>query len=183
MMRIYTRKGDKGRTTLAGGKPVPKTHIRIEAYGTVDELVAHLGMLRDMVSQVELKEYLFGIQDRLMVCAAILAADCEDCQIRIPELKDSDVKSLERSIDQMESVLKPLHSFVIPGGLVVSSQCQIARTVCRRAERQIIRVSEELFVPVTVIQYINRLSDYLFVLARKVLHDTGTDEVLWKPGL
>jgi cob(I)alamin adenosyltransferase len=182
-MKIYTRKGDKGKTALAGGRPVSKTHVRIEAYGTVDELIVHIGMLRDMVRHDDLKGYLLRMQDRLMTCAAILAADCEDCQLRIPELNEDDIASLERSIDDMESVLKPLNSFVLPGGHVVSSQCQIARTVCRRAERQIIRLSEELFVPETVIKYINRLSDYLFVLARKVLHDQGLNDIPWRPEL
>jgi cob(I)alamin adenosyltransferase len=182
-MKIYTRKGDKGRTTLAGGIPVPKTHVRIEAYGTVDELIVHIGMLRDMVHQEDLRNYLLRLQDRLMTCAAILATDCENCQTRIPELTDADIESLEKSMDDMESILKPLNSFVLPGGHVISSQCQIARTVCRRAERQIIRLSEELFVPETVIKYINRLSDYLFVLARKVLHDLNVDDIPWRPEL
>jgi cob(I)alamin adenosyltransferase len=182
-MKIYTRKGDKGRTTLAGGIAVPKTHVRIEAYGTVDELIVHIGMLRDMVYQDDLKSELLHLQDRLMTCAAILASDCENCQTRIPELTETDIESLEKSIDDMESVLEPLNSFILPGGHVISSQCQIARTVCRRAERQIIRLSEELFVPETVIKYINRLSDYLFVLARKVLHDFDVKDIPWKPKL
>lgn len=182
-MKIYTRKGDKGNTTLVGGKKVSKTHIRIEAYGTIDELISHIGMLRDMATTGDLKSSLLQVQDRLMTCAAILAADCEDCQVRIPEILDADITLLEDSIDQMETVLAPLTSFVLPGGHVVSSQCHIARTVCRRAERQIIRLTEELFVPDAVLKYVNRLSDFLFVLARKVLHDYSIKDIPWKPKL
>jgi cob(I)alamin adenosyltransferase len=182
-MKIYTRTGDKGRTTLVGGKPVLKTHIRIEAYGTVDELIAHVGMLRDMTDNEPIKAYLLEVQDRLMTCAAILASDCDDCGVTIPELRESDIVSLETAIDNLETSLPALKSFVLSGGHVVSSQCHIARTVCRRAERQIIRLSSELFVPETVIKYINRLSDYLFVLARKVLRDLQKEDIPWMPKL
>jgi cob(I)alamin adenosyltransferase len=118
-----------------------------------------------------------------MTCTAILAADCEDCPVKIPELRNADVKSLENLIDEMELKLEPLNSFILPGGHPVSSQCHVARTVCRRAEREIIRLSAELFVPDTVIKYMNRLSDYLFVLSRKVLHDAGIKDIPWKPEL
>jgi cob(I)alamin adenosyltransferase len=182
-MKIYTRTGDKGKTTLVGGKQVPKTHVRIEAYGTVDELIANVGMLRDMSDNDAIKDYLLEVQDRLMTCAAILAADCEDCLVRIPEIKESDITSLENAIDNMESLLPPLSSFVLPGGQIISSQCHIARTVCRRAERQIIRLSTELFVPETVIKYMNRLSDYFFMLARKILRDFDKEDTPWKPKL
>jgi cob(I)alamin adenosyltransferase len=182
-MKIYTRTGDKGNTTLAGGKQVPKTHIRIEAYGIVDELIANIGMIRDMSDKAATKEYLLEVQDRLMTCAAILATDCDDCSAGIPEVRESDIQSLENAIDEMESTLPALSSFVLPGGHIVSSQCHIARTICRRAERQIIRLSTELFVPKTVIKYINRLSDYLFVLARKVLRDLNIEDTYWKPKL
>lgn len=182
-MKIYTRTGDKGKTTLVSGKPVPKTHVRIEAYGTVDELIAHIGMLRDMTEDDTLRAFLLDVQDRLMTCAAILASDCEDCQVSIPEIREADILNLESAIDLMEASLPMLKSFVLPGGHVISSQCHIARTVCRRAERQIIRLSSELFVPDTVIKYINRLSDYLFVLARKVLRDLQKEDIPWKPKL
>lgn len=182
-MKIYTRTGDKGKTTLVSGKPVPKTHVRIEAYGTVDELIAHIGMLRDMTEDDTLRAFLLDVQDRLMTCAAILASDCEDCQVRIPEIREADILNLESAIDLMEASLPMLKSFILPGGHVISSQCHIARTVCRRAERQIIRLSSELFVPDTVIKYINRLSDYLFVLARKVLRDLQKEDIPWKPKL
>ena len=182
-MKIYTRKGDKGNTTLVGGTKVSKTHIRIEAYGTVDELISHIGMLRDMTEKGEIKASLLQVQDRLMTCAAILAADCEDCQVKIPDILETDITGLEVTIDHMELALTPLTSFVLPGGHVISSQCHIARTVCRRAERQIIRLSEELFVPDPVLKYINRLSDFLFVLARKVLNDYSIKDIPWKPKL
>jgi cob(I)alamin adenosyltransferase len=183
-MKIYTKTGDKGKTTLVGGKPVSKTHIRIEAYGTVDELIAHIGMLRDLYTHnAGTQEFLLYILDRLMVCSAILAADCEDCNVKIPELRESDITQIEEEIDKMEATLPMLKSFVLPGGSVISSQCHIARTVCRRTEREIIRVSDELFVPSTVIKFINRLSDYLFVLSRKVLYEKGQKDTLWNPGL
>ncbi len=182
-MKIYTRTGDKGNTSLIGGKKVPKSHLRIESYGTVDELIAHIGMLRDLWNNEETGRMLLDIQDRLMTCAAILATDCEDCKLAIPEMHEQDITDLEKAIDEMELVLPPLKSFVLPGGHVASSQCHIARTVCRRAERQIIRLSSELFVPDTVIRYMNRLSDYLFVLSRKVLHDFKLTDIPWKPKL
>jgi len=182
-MKIYTRTGDKGKTTLVGGTPVSKTHPRIEAYGSVDEVIAHIALLRDMTGNNDLKSYLLWIEERLMTCAAILATDCEDCPVKIPELRNADVKSLENAIDEMESTLEPLNSFILPGGNNISSQCHISRTVCRRAEREIIRLSAELFVPDTVIKYMNRLSDYLFVLSRKVLRDFGLNDIPWKPEL
>lgn len=182
-MKIYTRTGDKGNTTLVGGKQVPKTHIRIEAYGTVDELIAHTGMIKDMWNHPEMDTILNEIQDRLMTCAAILASDCEDCRVNIPKIEERDISLLENEIDRMEAVLPPLRSFVLPGGHVLSSQCHIARTVCRRAERQIIRLSSELFVPDTVIRYINRLSDYYFVLSRKALRDFNKEDTHWNPKL
>jgi len=182
-MKIYTRTGDKGKTTLVGGTPVSKTHARIEAYGSVDEVIAQISLLRDMSENADLKKFLLRVEDRLMTCAAVLATDCEDCPVKIPELRNEDVKSLEVAIDEMELTLQPLNSFILPGGHAVSSQCHISRTVCRRAEREIIRLSAELFVPDTVIKYMNRLSDYLFVLSRKVLHDFGLNDIPWKPEL
>jgi cob(I)alamin adenosyltransferase len=182
-MRIYTRTGDKGRTTLVGGRSVPKTHMRIEAYGTIDELMAHVGMIRDMMENGLVKDYLLEILDRLMTCASILASDFVKGEMRLPEIIESDIASLEKAIDDMEASLHPLKSFILPGGHVVSSQCHIARTVCRRAERQIIRLSAKLFVPETVIKYVNRLSDYLFVLARNVLQNFQQKDIPWKPRL
>jgi cob(I)alamin adenosyltransferase len=182
-MKIYTRAGDKGNTTLVGGKKVSKTHIRVETYGTVDELIAHIALISDMCDDDGVRTFLIRIQDKLMTCAAILASDCEDCRTKIPELPVSAVTDLEKAIDNLETELPALQSFVLPGGHVVSSQCHITRTVCRRAERQIIRLSNELFVSDTVIKYMNRLSDYLFMLSRKMLRDQGKEDRLWKPVL
>lgn len=182
-MKIYTKKGDKGYTSLIGGKIVPKTHRRIEAYGSVDELIAHIAMLRDLVHDASVSEFLLFVQDRLMTCTAILAADCEDCGVKIPEITDSDVHQLELKIDEMEATLPHLNSFVLPGGHMASSQSHIARTVCRRAERQIINLSTELFVPDVVIKFINRLSDYLFDLSRKILQNNNQKDIPWIPGL
>lgn len=178
-MKIYTKTGDKGTTHLIGGKEVPKNHIRIEAYGTLDELIAHIGLLKDIADNPQQTGFLQDIQNKLMICASVLASDCENCEIKLPEISGSDIQKLESSIDQMETLLPVLKSFVLPGGHIVSSQCHIARTVCRRAERKIIQLSSKLFVPETVLQYINRLSDYLFVLSRKVLHDKGKKDTHW----
>jgi cob(I)alamin adenosyltransferase len=182
-MKIYTRQGDKGRTSLIGGKFVSKSHIRIEAYGSLDELMAHMGLLMDMTSDPNIKQELLTAEDRLMICAAILATDCDDCDTHIPDLPESSVSDLEKAIDVMEVQLPALKSFILPGGHIISSQCHVCRTICRRAERQIIRLSEELFVPDVVIKFVNRLSDYLFVLSRKVLHDFNKEDILWRPKL
>jgi cob(I)alamin adenosyltransferase len=182
-MKIYTRSGDKGTTSLVGGKRVPKTNLRIEAYGTVDELICHIGLLRDQAAKEVYRKWLIRIEDRLMICAAILASDCEDCNVKIPELKPSDVKELEDAIDEMDKELPVLTSFVLPGGHPLSSFAQIARTVCRRAERRIVEGSAKHFVPDIVLQYVNRLSDFLFVFSRKLLADNQGIELKWNSGL
>ena len=182
-MKIYTKTGDRGKTSLIGGKRVSKHHIRIEAYGTIDELMAYISLIRDQAVSDEIKVTLLEILDRLMTCASVLATDNEDVSVKLPEILSADIEFLEHEIDRYESELAPLQSFIIPGGHPVSSYCHIARTVCRRAERIIIRLSEELFVPDTVIKYINRLSDYLFVLSRKILKDFNIDEIPWQPRL
>jgi len=182
-MKIYTRSGDKGTTSLLGGKRVPKSNLRIEAYGTIDELITHIGLLRDQVSPSGNQQILIKIQDRLMICAAILASDCDDCKVKIPEIKSSDIQELEKAIDSMEKELPKLTSFVLPGGHTISSFAQITRTVCRRAERRIVEVSAKHFVPDHVLQYINRLSDFLFVLSRKLLSDNQGIELKWTSGL
>jgi cob(I)alamin adenosyltransferase len=136
-----------------------------------------------MMKEEMVRQELLEIEDTLMVCAAILASDCEECEIKIPELPESNIVKLEKSMDTMESILPPLKSFVLPGGHVIASQCHVARTICRRAEREIIRLLPELFVPDVVIKFINRLSDYLFVLSRKVLHDFKQKDIVWIPKL
>lgn len=180
---IYTKTGDAGSTALIGGKRVKKNHIRIEAYGTVDELIAYIGLIRDGVEKDELKDFLLSVQDKLMVCAAILATDCENCDLKLPELKEQSILDLENEIDKMEATLTPLTSFILPGGHSISSYCHIARTVCRRAERRAIDLSENYETDPLTIKYLNRLSDYLFVLARKIIKDSNSVEISWKPNL
>jgi cob(I)alamin adenosyltransferase len=178
-MKIYTKTGDKGQTSLIGGKRVSKAHIRIEAYGTLDELISYIGLLRDLIDASKEKEVLISVQDRLMICSAILAADCDDCQQKIPEILDSDIKELEEEIDRMELTLEPMNSFVLPGGHPTVSHCHVARTICRRSERIVVMLSENNFVPDKVVKYINRLSDYLFVLSRKLSKDLNIVEIPW----
>lgn len=182
-MKIYTKTGDKGQTSLIGGKRVSKHHNRIEAYGTVDELISYIGLLRDHVKTEEQRRFLVQVQDRLMICAAILAADCEDCGFKIPEILESDILELEQEMDQMELELEPIAYFVLPGGHPAVSHCHVARTICRRAERVVVKLSEDFFVPDRLVKYINRLSDYLFVLARKLTKDFNIDEIPWKARL
>lgn len=182
-MKIYTKSGDKGTTSLLGGKRVDKSNLRIEAYGTVDELIAHIGLLRDQVPDSAVCELLIHIQDRLMICAAILASDCEDCKVQVPEITNPDVQVLEKEIDSMEKKLPVLSSFILPGGYAPASQSHIARTICRRAERRIVELSTKHFVPDIVLQYINRLSDYFFVLSRFLLIENQGIELKWNKGL
>jgi cob(I)alamin adenosyltransferase len=182
-MKIYTKTGDTGTTSLIGGKRVPKYDKRIEAYGTVDELISWIGLIRDQKIDKGIIKSLTCIQDRLMVCASILAADCDDCKIKLPSLQEDDVVVLERLIDNMEEELKPLSSFILPGGHTIVSWCHIARNVCRRAERNILKLSADFYVQENVIKYINRLSDYLFVLSRKLGKDLNVVEIPWIPEL
>jgi cob(I)alamin adenosyltransferase len=182
-MKVYTKTGDKGETSLIGGKRVPKYHQRIEAYGTVDELIAFTGLVRDPSIEEHTQKVLLEIQDKLMICSSILASDCDDCGYTIPELTNEDVFSLEKEIDTMESNLPELRSFILPGGHSVVSYCNIARTVCRRTERLVLKLSEETVVPELVLKYLNRLSDYFFVLSRKLSIDFKVIEYEWKPKL
>jgi cob(I)alamin adenosyltransferase len=182
-MKIYTRTGDKGNTSLIGGKQVSKAHIRIEAYGIIDELIAHIGMLHDMVEKDSVCEFLRDIQGNLMNCAALLASDNENSDVRLSEITDSEIAKLENAMDEIEASIPPLHSFILPGGNITSSQCHITRTVCRRAERQIVRLAVDHFVPDNIIKYMNRLSDFLFMLARNILREANKQDILWEPGL
>lgn len=181
-MKIYTKTGDKGSTSLIGGKRVPKHHPRIEAYGTVDELMAFVALLRDQ-SEVDAywKSVLAEVLDRLMSCASILAADCDDCQVRIPSIPDADIEFLERQMDEMDSQLEPLTSFVLPGGHQVVSLCHVARTICRRAERLTIQLSETTQVPQNLIMYLNRLSDFFFMLSRYSAKNLNILQIPWVP--
>lgn len=180
-MKIYTKTGDKGTTSLIGGKRVAKYHPRIEAYGTVDELMSFIALLRDQDIPEESKANLLEILDRLMSCASILAADCTDCNVKIPQIPISDIDFLENEIDRMEATLEPLTSFVLPGGHPAVSLCHVARTICRRAERLAIQLSEETPVPENVIKYLNRLSDYLFVSSRFFGKYHKIQQINWKP--
>lgn len=179
--KIYTRLGDKGETSLIGGTRVPKDHIRIETYGTVDELNSFVGLLRDQVDEPHVQEILLEIQDRLFTAESLLAKGPEGMPRELPQLHAEDVQLLENEIDRMNEVLPDLTQFLLPGGHPLVSMAHIARTVCRRAERLTISLARENEVPELVIQYLNRLSDYFFVLARWLSRHTGTPEIIWKP--
>ena len=182
-MKIYTKAGDQGKTSLIGGTRVPKSHIRIESYGTVDELNSFIGLLSDLVEDAKIKTDLKEIQDRLFTVGSSLACDPEkESALRIPDLKEEDITGLELAMDQMNEVLAPMKSFIIPGGHQAISTAHIARCVCRRAERWCVNMQEEdLFVETLVVKYLNRLSDYLFTLARYIGHLNGVTDIPWKP--
>ena len=182
-MKIYTKGGDKGTTSLLGGKIVAKHHLRIEAYGTVDELIAFCGLLRDSYPDEYYVQLVSVIQDRLMTMASLLAADDKSLISQLPRLYEEDVISLEKEIDRMEESLPPLRTFVLPGGNQAVSVCHVTRTVCRRAERVIIRLSEEAEVDPIIIKYMNRLSDFLFVLSRLISRELKVEETKWEPKL
>ncbi|MEZ4803725.1 MAG: cob(I)yrinic acid a,c-diamide adenosyltransferase [Gelidibacter sp.] len=187
-MKIYTKTGDKGTTALFGGTRVPKHHIRIESYGTVDELNSLLGLIRDQQIDAHYKEMLMLIQDKLFTVGAILATDPEKAilksgkeRLNIPKISEADIKKLEDEMDEMETALPPMTHFVLPGGHQTVSFCHIARCVCRRAERLASALNElEPFLP-EALTYLNRLSDYLFVLARKLSKDLQAEEIKWIP--
>ena len=180
-MKIYTKTGDKGKTSLIGGTRVPKHHLRIETYGTVDELNSYVGMIRDLTNDEKINSILSEIQDRLFTIGSLLASDPEKSRMKLPELFESDVQLLEKEIDKMNESLPELKAFILPGGDVKASWCHLARCVCRRCERLVSELSSDNEVQETILIYLNRLSDYLFVLARKVLADSGKAEIAWKP--
>ena len=184
-LKIYTKTGDLGKTSLIGGTKVPKSHLRIETYGTVDELNSTIGLLGDYLSDGNSKTMLREIQDRLFTIGSSLACDPEKApNLKIPDLKDTDITLLERQIDFMQEALPPMKSFILPGGHITVSTAHITRCVCRRAERLCVNMQEhDLFVEPLVIKYLNRLSDYLFVLARYVGHLLNIAEIPWKPRL
>jgi cob(I)alamin adenosyltransferase len=181
--KIYTRTGDKGKTSLIGGTRVPKYHIRIEAYGTVDELNSFIGLVRDHDIDEHTRKILFQIQENLFIIESLLATEDETLLESLPCITDYDIAQLEKEIDEMNQHLPGLHNFILPGGGKAASYAHVARCVCRRAERIIIDLTENATVPVPdkIIVYINRLSDYLFVLARKLANDSGNGDVLWLP--
>lgn len=180
--KIYTKTGDKGETSLIGGTRVPKYSDRIEAYGTVDELNSYIGLIRDLCESDDLKVLLLNIQNCLFVLESSLATDPSvELTRKLPEIAESDIELLEKEIDRMNETLPDLTNFVLPGGDVVSSHCHIARTICRRAERITIKLSSVYPLESLDIKYLNRLSDYLFVLARAIIHQKGGNEIPWKP--
>ena len=180
-MKIYTKKGDKGMTGLIGGSRVSKASLRIECYGTVDELNSWVGVIRDgKLSNIH-QEQLTEIQDRLFTIGSSLACDDENSGMKIPDLLTEDVEKLEAWMDEMDAQLQPMRSFILPGGDQTSSFCHVARCVCRRAERICVDLTSTEFVAELVLIYLNRLSDYLFVLSRKIASDNGVIDHPWTP--
>lgn len=181
--KIYTKTGDLGKTSLIGGTKVPKSNIRIEAYGTIDELNSFVGLTADHCTDQLSKNILKEIQDRLFTIGSSLACDPDkESKLKIPDLKETDIEILEREIDQMNEKLIDMKSFILPGGHVAISTAHVTRCVCRRAERLCVLMQEtDLPVEPLVIKYLNRLSDYLFVLARYIGHLLGIEDIPWRP--
>jgi len=182
-MKIYTKTGDKGETSLIGGTRVPKFHLRIECYGTVDELNSYIGLIQCQPIASHAQLILKEIQDRLFTIGASLAADPDKSRMKIPDLKPEDITLLETEMDTMNEVLPELKHFVLPGGNTIVSYCHIARCICRRAERLTVELASESFVDNHITIYLNRLSDYLFVLGRKLSFDLKSEENIWLPRL
>ena len=181
--KIYTKTGDKGQTSLIGGTRLPKHHIRIEAYGTVDELNSHIGLLRDVTHEKDTRDFLIHIQDRLFTIGSQLAADPLKNKMQLPLVHEEDIVALEKAIDAIDKAVPEMKSFVLPGGHVYVSYCHIARCVCRRAERSVLRLAEEESVDEIHSKYLNRLSDYLFMLSRWYTLELKATEIAWKPKL
>ncbi len=181
--KIYTKTGDKGTTSLIGGTKVPKSHLRIESYGTVDELNSYIGLCRDHIQPDAVKELLREIQDRLFTIGSSLACDPEkEPGLKIPDLKEEDVILLEKDIDRMNETIPPMKNFILPGGHITVSHLHVARCICRRAERSCVRLKmEDTEVEAIIIKYLNRLSDHLFVLSRYMSHQLNAEEIPWKP--
>ncbi|TAL78761.1 MAG: cob(I)yrinic acid a,c-diamide adenosyltransferase [Bacteroidetes bacterium] len=178
-MKIYTLTGDDGTTSLSGGRRVPKHSLRVEAYGSVDELIAWFGLLRDHKENQLRKDILIYIQSQLMNCAAALAYDHENRNSKIVLPDDDCVSVIEKEIDLMEEALTPLKNFILPGGNILVSYCHITRCVCRRAERAVLRLYDTEESPEIVNKFLNRLSDYLFVLSRKLSLELDNQEIIW----
>jgi cob(I)alamin adenosyltransferase len=178
-LKIYTKGGDKGETSLLGGTRVLKSHERVEAYGNLDELNSFIGLLRDQEMDSHYREVLIRIQQNLFVAEALVARDPQNQTRDLPGLSEDDIAVLEKEIDAMNEQLPALTNFILPGGHPIVSYCHVARTVCRRAERSLIRLNQLSPVENIIIQLLNRLSDYLFVLARKTGQDAGATETLW----
>jgi|TARA_R110000868_G_scaffold124910_3_gene329894 cob(I)alamin adenosyltransferase len=187
-MKIYTKTGDDGTTGLFGGTRVPKHHIRIESYGTLDELNSWIGLIRDQPMEDSTKQVLIKIQEKLFTVGALLAIDPEKEKLKngkdrlnIPKIGTGDLNFLEKEIDLMEQHLPPMTHFILPGGHTTVSYCHITRTICRRAERLVSQLNDFEPVDSILLSYINRLSDFLFVLARKLSYDVQAEEIRWIP--
>lgn len=180
-MKVYTKKGDEGKTGLIGGTRILKSSLRIEAYGTIDELNAFIGLIRDQEINEQYINQLIEIQDRLFTIGSSLAADPKKSKMKIPDLLDSDIELLEKWMDEMDEKLEPMKFFVLPGGHTTVSYCHVARCVCRRGERIAVDLSQSDFVDARILKYLNRLSDYLFVLGRKLSLDLNIEEQPWRP--
>ena len=179
-MKIYTKTGDKGTTSLVGGTRVPKTHIRLEAYGTVDELNSNLGLLITYLLDGKDKDFLQQVQDRLFAEGSQLATYREKMELKEASIISSEqVEMVEREIDRLDTLLPPLSAFILPGGSRGAALCHVCRTVCRRAERRILALAEQVEISSELLAYVNRLSDYLFVLSRKMNQDDKKGEIFW----
>ncbi len=179
-MKIYTKKGDQGSTSLIGGDRVLKSHVRIEAYGTIDELNSHIGILRSFVNDDINPFILKELQDRLFTIGSILAS-APDSKMVVPDLHTTDTEMLEQAIDKMNEELPVLRTFILPAGSMHIAQCHVVRCVCRRAERLVVNLNEMEPIDELILQYLNRLSDYLFVLARYIAFTHKIEEVSWLP--
>lgn len=179
--KIYTKTGDTGETSLIGGTRVPKYHLRIESYGTIDELNSYLGLLKDNLNNEDIEDIIYEIQDRLFTIGSNLASDPGKSKMTVPDIRESDIELLETQIDEMNEVLPELKNFVLPGGNNTASICHVARCVCRRAERLVVHLQTESEVNPLITKYLNRLSDYLFVLSRYIVYKHGGKETVWRP--
>ncbi|MCE7863751.1 MAG: cob(I)yrinic acid a,c-diamide adenosyltransferase [Bacteroidetes bacterium CHB5] len=180
-MKIYTKTGDQGSTSLFGGKRVLKSDLRIDTYGTIDELNSWMGVLRDQPVNQNRSAVLIEIQDRLFTIGSILATEPGNTKVKIPALAETDIQFLEKEIDSMDAALPPMKFFVLPGGHPAVSFGHVTRTVCRRAERLVIALNQTESINELVIKYLNRLSDYLFILCRSMTHELNAPETPWKP--
>lgn len=178
-MKIYTKKGDQGNTQLLGGKKVPKHHKRIEAYGTVDELNSYVGLLRDLIEDEKTTNTLLHIQDRLFTMGALLAYDNDSHKMNLPQLQENNIKLLENEIDLMNDTLPPMRSFILPGGHTTVSFCHICRCICRRAERLTTQLDQNVVQRTLILKYLNRLSDYFFILSRALSKKLNAEEIPW----
>ena len=179
-MKIYTKKGDEGNTQLLGGSMVKKTHIKLECYGTIDELNAFIGNIYDQEISESHKEILLKIQNQLFNLGSCIAFDGKKENIKLPNVTENNIEMLEKAIDKMDASLPILKNFILPSGLSTVSKCHIARTICRRAERNLVALGEEEKINPLHLKYLNRLSDYLFVLARFILMENDISATEWE---